>query len=182
MISASPVLPINTQRPEVWSENDTVLNGLNFIVSSTPFTPSNFPPSSSLPLRFYFTKVWTHFFVDGGKKKRETIKNMKSPSSQKIRHRKTSQSYDCIYQNWQVKSWLLSIYWLSHISLGEHSLIVVFSCTKQCCTATFTGQRRHTETVSMLQLTAVIMMYSAKCLNLILNWWFYQQPILFSRK
>lgn len=47
----------------IWSENDTVLNWLNFIVSH--------PPSSSLPLRFYFTKVWTQFFVDGGKKGKE---------------------------------------------------------------------------------------------------------------
>lgn len=38
---------------------------------------------------------------------KKTIKNMKSPSSQNIGHCKTTYSYYRIYQNWQVKLWLL---------------------------------------------------------------------------
>lgn len=63
----------------------------------------SFLPSFS-PLEVLFHKSVNTFFCWWGKKKEwETIKNMKSPSSQNIRHRKTTLSYDWIYQNWQVK-------------------------------------------------------------------------------
>lgn len=63
------------------------------------------PPSTSLPLRGFISQKCEHIFfiLMGAKKKTQTIKNMKSPSSQNIRHHKTTQSYDWIYQNWQVK-------------------------------------------------------------------------------
>lgn len=87
------------KHPTPWamlSENDTVLNGWNFIV---------FLPLPLLSLwAFYFTKVWTQFFCRWGEKtERGPIKNMKGPSSQNIRHRKTTQSHHRIYQNWQGK-------------------------------------------------------------------------------
>lgn len=79
------------------SENNTVLNALNFIVRPLPHLLSLWA--------FYFTKVWTQFFCRWGEKtrEREPIKNMKGPSSQNIRHRKTTQSHHRIYQNWQGK-------------------------------------------------------------------------------
>lgn len=102
MISASPVPPINTQSPEVRSENDTVLNGLNFIVPPPPSLLLISP--LLLSLRGFISQKCEHIFLlMGWKKEWETIKNMKSPSSQNIRHRKTTLSYDWIYQNWQVK-------------------------------------------------------------------------------
>lgn len=57
-----------------------------------------------LSLRGFISQKCEHIFLlMGWKKEWETIKNMKSPSSQNIRHRKTTLSYDWIYQNWQVK-------------------------------------------------------------------------------
>ena len=126
--------------------------------SSPPSTPHHSPPSLP-PSEVYFTKVWTHFFVDGGKKKKKkrkrgTIKNMKGPSSQNIRHRKTTQSHDRIYQNWQVKvdCWV-SIDWaIFHWESTGSQLSS--RCTKPCCRATANGggQRKYTEIVGMLQL------------------------------
>lgn len=77
-----------------------------------PLPPSPIPhPPPLLSLwAFYFAKVRAQFFCRWGQKKKkkrekrkETIKNIKGPSSQNIRHRETTQSHDEIYQNWQVK-------------------------------------------------------------------------------
>lgn len=73
-----------------------------------PPTPQH-PTLIFSPSELFISQTCEHdffFFVDGAKKKpweRRTIKNMKGPSSQNIRHRKTTQSHHRIYQNWQGK-------------------------------------------------------------------------------
>lgn len=97
VISASRVPLLNAHRPEVCSGNDTVLKGLHFIVF--------FILSHSLSLcsfRGFISQNSTNFFVWWVKKRKKTIKIMKSPSSQNIRHGQTTYSYDRIYQNWHV--------------------------------------------------------------------------------
>lgn len=124
-----------------------------------PLPPLTTPLPLSLPLRFISQKC-EHIFLSMGakkkkkKRKRGTIKNMKGPSSQNIRHRKTTQSHDRIYQNWQVKvdCWV-SIDWaIFHWESTGSQLSS--RCTKPCCRATANGggQRKYTEIVGMLQL------------------------------
>lgn len=88
---------------------------VKFHSMSTPLPPpsTSSPPSTSFPLRGFISQKCEHIFLFWrGQKNAETIKNMKSPSSQNIRHHKTTQSYDWIYQNWQVKvDCLLSVDW-----------------------------------------------------------------------
>lgn len=68
-------------------------------------------PARSMRVKLYivFTVVSFHKTakVQATFCQKKTIKNMKSPSSQNIGHCKTTYSYYRIYQNWQVKLWLL---------------------------------------------------------------------------
>lgn len=75
------------------------------------------------PQRFISQSATTFFCFDGGKKSRETIKNMKSQSSQNIRHHKTTLSYDWIYQNWQVKvgCWVSADWTILHWENTPHA-------------------------------------------------------------
>lgn len=114
--------------------------------SPTLLTPPPFSPSEVL----FHKSVDTFFCRWGQKKKSETIKNMKSPSSQNIRHRKTTQSYDWIYQNWQVKvdCWV-SIDWaIFHRDSTASSLSS--QCTKPCCKATVETISLNTEIVCVV--------------------------------